>query len=125
MKFDLLPGGQDDGEATEQRLEELSRIRKIYVPDLLFRLHNMFYDTRGVVPQHLAQAMQLSNLVADERHKLYLEFIWPTANRLKIYLQMVRDAALALLEDGRDGKEADGMEGGRETADPFAQAALL
>lgn len=121
MKFDLISSDPSDAEATEQRLEELSRIRRIYIPDLLFRLHNMFYDTRDVVPQHLAQAMQLSNLVADERHKLYLEFIWPTENRLKIYLQMVRDVALALLED----KEEDGMEGGRATADPFARAALL
>lgn len=54
---------------------------------------------RLVSHSNLASALQLANIVADERMKLYLEFIWPKENKLKEYLTLVREASLAQLED--------------------------
>jgi hypothetical protein len=55
---------------------------------------------------HLAAALRLPNLVADERHKLYLEFVTPAqageGNRLREYLGFVREAHLQALESSTD-----------------------
>lgn len=59
--------------------------------------------------RYLTNAIQLPNLVADEGHKLYLDFITHDQNRLQEYLGFVRLAHLAALE---------------QKADPFALAAL-
>ncbi|KDN52246.1 nuclear pore protein 84/107 [Tilletiaria anomala UBC 951] len=95
LKLDIVP----ETAADEERLEQLARMRKIYIPDLIFRLHNMFFDTSELLRDNLASALQLANVVADERMKLYLEFIWPKENKLKEYLTLVREASLAQLED--------------------------
>ncbi len=84
---------------SERRLAQLAQIRKLFVPDLVLRLHNMFFDTRSVLPENLALALQLPNLVADESNKLFLEFVWPKENKLQAYLLRVREAALAQLDD--------------------------
>jgi len=58
-----------------------------------FRLHS-----------NLHKALELSNVVADERYKLYIEFMGDghsqneQDNRLKEYLGLVRQASLACLE---------------------------
>lgn len=53
--------------------------------------------------RHLPRALQLANLVADERHKLYLDFVAPTDNRLRQYLDLVADAALVQMDNGGGG----------------------
>lgn len=46
--------------------------------------------------------IQLPNLVADEGHKLYLDFVTQDQNRLQEYLGFVRLAHLAALEHNSD-----------------------
>lgn len=50
----------------------------------------------------LTSAIRLPNLVADERHKLYLDFISGEENRIHDYLEVVRQAELASLEQHPD-----------------------
>ena len=52
--------------------------------------------------RYLPRAIQLANLVADEGHKLYLDFITHEHNRLQEYLGFVRLAHLAALEQNTD-----------------------
>lgn len=59
-------------------------------------------------PSHsnIQKALELANIVADERYKLYAEFLGDGhsggshENKLKDYMDNVRDASLAALERG-------------------------
>jgi len=63
----------------------------------------MLVESSSVIPTNLNLAMGLSEVVADERHKLYLEFIQSNSqNLLKDYLLRVREASLLLLDQGGD-----------------------
>lgn len=85
-----------------QRRKELKRIRQIFIPDLVMRVHErlMAYHTR--FPQLLQAALDLCSLVADEKHKVYSEFIGRDQDtyRLTNYLDHVREASMAALAGG-------------------------
>ncbi|GAA6057632.1 hypothetical protein JCM3770_005005 [Rhodotorula araucariae] len=110
--------------AASRRHAELARIRRLVIPDLVFRLHRALVDSAAFVPSTLARALALPALVADERHALYREFV-PTpesssaataagvgvgagagagagidALSLERYLDEVRQAALVSLDRG-------------------------
>ncbi|GAA5998533.1 Nup84p [Rhodotorula paludigena] len=94
--------------AASRRHAELARIRRLVVPDLVFRLHRALFDTHKLVPANLSLALSLPNLVADERFQLYLEFVPASPDEvdtaplgLKAYLDEVKEAALASLEVGK------------------------
>ncbi|KPV74234.1 uncharacterized protein RHOBADRAFT_54084 [Rhodotorula graminis WP1] len=103
LKLDGLDATVDA--AASRREAELARIRRLVVPDLVFRLHRALFETRTLIPSNLSRALALPNLVADERHELYREFIpVPGAGAgalgIEAYLDEVRVAALASLEMG-------------------------
>jgi nuclear pore complex protein Nup107 len=109
----------------ERRRLELKRIRSAYLPELVFRLHTAlvlsgenfvprYAPTAGqidrlctltsVYPSNIQKALELSTIVADERYKIYLEFLdngsqtGVEQNRLPQYLSMVKDANLLRLK---------------------------
>ncbi|PKI84884.1 Nup84p [Malassezia vespertilionis] len=90
------------------RIEELTLVRRRYIPEIVFSLHLMLVDTSQVIPENLAYALGLSNMVADERLRLYAEFsaIDPAPgearNMLRTYLEHVREAALLALDRHED-----------------------
>ncbi|CCF49257.1 hypothetical protein NDA11_004835 [Ustilago hordei] len=95
--------GTGGGLETERRARELFDIRQTYIPEIVFRLHDMLVESWSAIPTNLNMALRLSEIVADERHKIYLEFIQGNSqNLLQDYLQRVREASLLLLEDGGD-----------------------
>ncbi|PWY97337.1 nucleoporin [Testicularia cyperi] len=85
---------------SERRRRELFEIRQIYIPEIVLRLHDMLVESSEFVPAHLNMAVRLAEIVADERHKIYLEFVQPSRNLLKDYLLRVREASLDLLDRG-------------------------
>lgn len=127
----------EDNEETERRHVELARIRQMYVPELVLRLHFLLSDVYGSLqalvlekrPQAAAKSAAVRDgtsaaderamresfleyitadlpvLVADERYKVYLEFVSSSGgssnNRLKEYLGHVRDAYVVKLGGGR------------------------
>ncbi|KAE8229767.1 hypothetical protein CF326_g5257 [Tilletia indica] len=113
LRFEL------DGEEPENytaRLVEYKRIRQLFVPELVLSLHHMLIDSRDLLPDTLARALVLPNLVADGSHALWRDFISraddevdedPEAsvrpdgqktNRLPEYLEAVRQAELMALD---------------------------
>lgn len=95
--------GTGGGLETERRARELFDIRQTYIPEIVFRLHDMLVETWSVIATNLNMALRLSEIVADERHKIYLEFIQSNSeNLLQDYLLRVREACLLVLDHGGD-----------------------
>ncbi|GAA5904143.1 hypothetical protein JCM6882_003958 [Rhodosporidiobolus microsporus] len=104
LKLEGLDGTVDA--AASRRHSELAKIRRLVIPDIVFRLHQALYETREVLPSNLARCLSLANLVADERYQLYLEFLPAEGEAegplgLKKYLEEVAKASLASLEVGK------------------------
>ncbi|KAL8276505.1 hypothetical protein RQP46_011106 [Phenoliferia psychrophenolica] len=104
LKFEPLEFADEDGLANElQRTREQRVIRQQLIPHLILRLHRTLLDTASLLPSNLARALDLANVVADERHEHYREFVSAEENRVGDYLGQVREAALMALEgEGRD-----------------------
>ncbi|KAH9976532.1 nuclear pore protein 84/107 [Russula compacta] len=86
--------------ATDRRARELARIRQLFVPELIFRLHALLVSSRTHIPENIRHALSLANIVADSRYMLFTEFAGENGRRLKEYLAVIRTAVLAGLEHG-------------------------
>ncbi|KAI0795934.1 nuclear pore protein 84/107 [Abortiporus biennis] len=94
----LIPDMDRNG--ADQRTRQLVRIRQIYIPVLIIRLHEILYDSRRKLPENLKHALMLANIVADSRYRLYDDFVPEDGRRLGDYLVHVREAILGGLEGG-------------------------
>lgn len=85
-----------------QRRKELRRIRQIFIPDLVMRLHTLLFENRKRFPQLLQEALDLTKVVAAEDYHVYEEFLGRdnVATRLIAYLNSVRAASMAALQGG-------------------------
>lgn len=95
-------GEEDDDDEDPTRARELAQIRQIYIPELVFRLHFMLFDSREVVADAQASLEYITKdlpiLVASEDHMLFLEFVTAAGgNRLREYLEHVRVACVESL----------------------------
>jgi nuclear pore complex protein Nup107 len=104
---------------------EIETIRRLYVPELVFRLHQALYETRefsqrydcpsffAAVEQNglstfflcasnLQKSINLADTVADERYMLWHQFVGPKTNRLGDFLARVRSSSLTILESSND-----------------------
>lgn len=103
----------------DRRLRELIRIRQIFVPELIIRLHAMLYTSRVKIPEYvlspriiqahesdycvlrnLKETLTLTNIVADARYRLYDDFGDQRGRQLSDYMAAVRHAVLGGLESG-------------------------
>lgn len=85
-----------------QRHKELKRIRQIFVPDLVMRMHERLTSNHTRFPRLLQAALDMCTLVAAQEHHVYEEFIGrdADASRLVNYLDHVREASMAALAAG-------------------------
>ncbi|KAG2337813.1 hypothetical protein BDR05DRAFT_969831 [Suillus weaverae] len=83
-----------------QRSRELTRVRQIFAPELILRLHVMLYASREHVPENLKRALELANIFADSMYKLYDDFLHLDGRRLGEHLDAVRRARIVGLEGG-------------------------
>ncbi|KAF5389351.1 hypothetical protein D9757_004360 [Collybiopsis confluens] len=86
--------------AGDSRRRALIRIRQIYIPELVIRLHFTLFNSRHQFPGNLKSLLRLVNVVADSRYKLYEDFYSDSGARLDDYLGVVRQAVLGGLEGG-------------------------
>ncbi|KAI0723479.1 nuclear pore protein 84/107 [Earliella scabrosa] len=84
----------------ERRRRDLARIRQIFVPELILRVHTVLVNSRRWIPENVKHALALVNVVADSRYRLYDDFSNQDGRRLGDYLGAVRQAVLAGLEGG-------------------------
>ncbi|KAG0142764.1 hypothetical protein CROQUDRAFT_662084 [Cronartium quercuum f. sp. fusiforme G11] len=111
-----LTTSNSEKDGTSKRVSELERIRKIYIPELVFRLHGALVDSSAFIVQNLRRALDLASVVADETYKNYLEFLTDrqqesiknenginvegggTKNKMKEYLKEIRQVNLLILK---------------------------
>ena len=102
----------------DRRRRELIRVRQIFIPELVIRLHSILYKSRTRVPKcveinligfvlcltrlrrNLMRSFELANIVADSKHNLYEDFVGGNGAKLGEYLGSVRQAILGGLEGG-------------------------
>ncbi|KAG8702888.1 Nucleoporin nup84 [Ceratobasidium sp. 394] len=89
----------DPNERKRERVEQ-SRIRQIYVPEMILQLHHELYASRETFPANLRRALQLPNIVADSRYGIFKDFVSTSGNRMPEYLGCVREASIAMLKNG-------------------------
>ncbi|TFY66386.1 hypothetical protein EVG20_g4703 [Dentipellis fragilis] len=89
-----------DDNTGDRRAHELTRVRQIYIPELILRLHTVLIESRDKIPENVKHALDLVNIVADSRYKLYEDFTERDGRKLEDYLAAVREAVLAGLENG-------------------------
>ncbi|KAH9989542.1 107-domain-containing protein [Russula vinacea] len=94
----LVP--ESDIPGTDRRARELARIRQLFIPELILRLHGLLVSSRTHIPDNVRHALLLANVVADSRYMLFTEFAGENGRRLREYLAAVRTAVLAGLEHG-------------------------
>ncbi|KAJ7273472.1 nuclear pore protein 84/107 [Mycena haematopus] len=93
-------------------------VSDIYIPELIIRLHFLLFASRVQFPEYvfhphtkpythalffprnLKRTLELANVVADSRYKLYEDFVNEDERRLGDYLGAVRQAILGGLEGG-------------------------
>lgn len=92
----------DRSDYNRTRRQELRRIRQIFVPDLVMRLHTLLVEHHTRFPQLLQAALDMCVLVASQEHGVYEEFIGrdADASRLVAYLDHVREASMSALAAG-------------------------
>ncbi|KAI0668046.1 nuclear pore protein 84/107 [Trametes maxima] len=100
LTTDWLVSDADARGPGAKRHRDLVRIRQIYVPELILRLHAILVSSRSRIPENLKHALALVNIVADSRYRLYDDFSGQVGRRLGDYLGAVRQAILASLEGG-------------------------
>ncbi len=108
---------ESDPSNADQRTKDLIRIRQIYIPELIIRLHYLLFNSRQLFPEYvlsflplspakpflirnMKQTLELVNIVADSRYKLYSDFANEDGRRLGDYLAAVRQGVLGGLEGG-------------------------
>ncbi|KAF8336043.1 hypothetical protein F5887DRAFT_1214126 [Amanita rubescens] len=60
---------------TDKRRKEMIRVRRVFLPELAIRLHSLLYASRKWFPENLKRALNLPNIVADSRYRLYDDFL--------------------------------------------------
>ncbi|KAJ2848545.1 Nucleoporin nup84 [Coemansia erecta] len=98
-----------DNNAATCRLEELSRLREIYIPETVVRLHSVLFATRDVISQNLKRSLDLSQLVADENLGIYRLMakpspLYPNA-RLAGFMDLMRRSAFEILRVQQESQE--------------------
>ena len=92
-----FPGGwlidqYEDDESDESRSQELDYLRKYWLPQIILLLHSVRHNTGKY-----DKAIQLSDLVASEKHCLYEIY---TKENMKELLDKIRESSLEAMSTG-------------------------
>jgi len=81
-------------EQDAQRISDLVRLRRIVIPELTFNLYNILHTSNLY-----KDCFELSNVIANEKFKLYKEF---DAQQLGDLLRQCRESSIMLLNESTD-----------------------
>uniref|UniRef100_A0A8C5TXG4 Nuclear pore complex protein n=1 Tax=Malurus cyaneus samueli TaxID=2593467 RepID=A0A8C5TXG4_9PASS len=85
---------REDAEDDPERTHQMILLRKLCLPMMCFLLHTVLHSTG----QH-QECLRLADMVASERHKLYMVF---SKEELRKLLQKLRESSLILLDQDLD-----------------------
>ncbi|KAJ1940561.1 Nucleoporin nup84 [Linderina macrospora] len=109
LQIDTSAGGSQDAEL-QMRVTELAQLRALYVPEVVFRLHAVLYDSRVAVPKNLSRSLELAQMVADESAGIYREMAKPSRaypkGRLTPFMALMRRSAFELLKSKQTSHQA-------------------
>ncbi|KAF9154516.1 Nucleoporin nup84 [Linnemannia schmuckeri] len=91
----ILPGDND-------RAHELRKLRQIYLSEITLNLHEVYFQSRDVIPANLEKSVEMANLIAAERGEetpLHKEL--QDNGRLQELLAQIRLSSLELISLGR------------------------
>lgn len=100
LTHDWLIDEQEIGDSVDQRQLTLTRIRRIFIPELVIRLHALLVNTGDKIEGNFKHTFHLANVVADNRYRLFDDFLSEGNQRLGDYLTAVRLAVLKSVENG-------------------------
>lgn len=78
-------------DVTPEDHTHLAQLRQIYVPYIILQLLSVYVQSRHADPSFVVQAVDLSVLVADDEHSIYLDFV--DSGRLEEFLSNVFEAS--------------------------------
>ncbi|KAJ2449656.1 Nucleoporin nup84 [Coemansia sp. RSA 2336] len=88
-------------DSADQRLAELERLRDLYIPEAVFRLHSILFDTRDALPKNLKRSLDLAQLVASDSLGIYRQLARATPEhpngRLAAFMRLMRRSAYEIL----------------------------
>ncbi|WWC71980.1 uncharacterized protein I206_105939 [Kwoniella pini CBS 10737] len=86
-----------------KRKLELSRIRKLFIPDLIFQLDQLLINKSEFFNELLDKALKLIIIVAKEDNHLYEEFLSnsDSAGKLTLYLEKVKEIGILAIKNGK------------------------
>ncbi|XP_074869384.1 nuclear pore complex protein Nup107 isoform X2 [Carettochelys insculpta] len=85
---------REDAEHDPERTHQMILLRQLCLPMICFLLHTVLHSTR-----QYQECLRLADVVASERHKLYMVF---SKEELRKLLQKLRESSLMLLDQGLD-----------------------
>uniref|UniRef100_T1DA21 Nuclear pore complex protein n=1 Tax=Crotalus horridus TaxID=35024 RepID=T1DA21_CROHD len=85
---------REDTEDDPERSHQMIMLRKLCLPMMCFLLHTVLYSTG-----QYQEDLRLADLIASDRHKLYMVF---SKEELQKLLQKLRESSLMLLDQGLD-----------------------
>jgi len=78
--------------------QELNMLKDVYLPEIVFSLQHVLYDSRDVISANLQRSIDLAQDVADEENGIYR--VMQRVGRLQDLLCKIRVASLALISTG-------------------------
>ncbi|XP_076371514.1 nuclear pore complex protein Nup107 isoform X3 [Tachypleus tridentatus] len=93
QKLAELEKSQDEPEETG-RLNQMSLLRKLCIPQMSFLLHTILHETK-----QFKEALQLADIIASEKNQLYKDF---SKEELRTLFQKLRESSLVLLDQSHD-----------------------
>ncbi|KAG9326615.1 hypothetical protein KVV02_006126 [Mortierella alpina] len=80
------------------RNQELKAIRQIYVSELVMNLHQVYFETRALIPEYLNNSVEMANMVASETSGAPLYNELSATKRLQEFLRLVRLSSIELIK---------------------------
>ncbi|KAJ2850174.1 Nucleoporin nup84 [Coemansia brasiliensis] len=97
----LFISQDEDQASSDQRVIELERLRDLYIPEAVFRLHSILFDTRDALPKNLKRSLDLAQLVANDSLRIYRQLARATpehpSGRLASFMRLMRRSAYEIL----------------------------
>ncbi|ORX93251.1 nuclear pore protein 84/107 [Basidiobolus meristosporus CBS 931.73] len=90
----------------ERRHYELDKLRETFIPEIVFRLHTVLYETRDLIPENLEKSLDIVNIVADDKNALYREFV--KSKKIPQLLELLRQSSLELLKHSQNPFKLEG-----------------